>query len=168
MMDKESCIEDEVLIITNSGEIPEIAYHNSLYHMVKDPEGPQLVLSEDDLLPLQRAVHGRYRRIILRDLNPAYRDKRIFRGLQRCIANWRRLCNFCDKTGLDTEPVRHEVIDALQQFMGQEYCEVQSGERRSCINCTEEALVSFCAQLGLSDQWIDSRWKELCLVVAKD
>lgn len=41
MSDKEGYLFDEVLILQDSGEIPEIAYHTSLYYLTEDPEGPE-------------------------------------------------------------------------------------------------------------------------------
>ena len=35
---KKACIEEEAFIVLHSGEIPEVAYHGSLYYLTEDPE----------------------------------------------------------------------------------------------------------------------------------
>ncbi len=51
--DKTYYLEEELLLIENSGEIPEVAYHGSLYFLREDPDGPALNLSDEDLAPSQ-------------------------------------------------------------------------------------------------------------------
>jgi len=90
MSSKEMYLEDEVLFIEESGEMPEVAMHSSLYFLCSDPEGPGLELRQEDRIPLKIAVLTRYQTIILRDLQPANRKKSIYRGLQRSAINWQR------------------------------------------------------------------------------
>ena len=87
MSDKEIYLGDEILILGDSGEIPEIAYHTTLHYLCDDPEGPGLTLEPEDFHRLREPVVARYRWIIMRDLDPANRDKRIYRGVARSIAN---------------------------------------------------------------------------------
>ncbi|XOF33144.1 MAG: hypothetical protein ACL93V_14170 [Candidatus Electrothrix sp. YB6] len=49
-------LEDELLILRHSGELPEIAYHSSLYYLTADKDGPGLVLTEDEQKMLQEAA----------------------------------------------------------------------------------------------------------------
>jgi hypothetical protein len=78
--DKKTYIEEEVFVVQHSGEIPEVTLHESLYYLSEDDEGPGLQVKPDDVFPLKLAVVKRYRTIILRDLAPGNRDKRIYRG----------------------------------------------------------------------------------------
>ena len=63
---KQTLIAEETFMVEHSGEIPEVAYHSSLYYLTEDPEGPALRLDVDDTLPLKLAVAERYRTIIWR------------------------------------------------------------------------------------------------------
>ena len=56
MKEKKFYLEEEAIIIGNSGEIPEIAYHGSLFYLMEDADGPGLNLTEADLLPLKKMV----------------------------------------------------------------------------------------------------------------
>ena len=76
-MDKKAYIAEEAFMVLHSGEIPEIALHSSLYYLTEDPEGPGLILTAADILPLKQEVVKRYQEIILRDLEPKNRDKGI-------------------------------------------------------------------------------------------
>jgi len=160
--DKKYYLEEELLLVQNSGEIPEVAYHGSLYYLTEDPEGPTLPLSAADLLPLKQAVYERYRRIILRDLNPALRRKRIYRGLLRCIANWERFCNYCNKANLDVSPVRQETAAALVRFLQQEKEDVRQKGRPSSINCSAAGLSFLIKALALSPKELPDGWESLC------
>ncbi len=64
--EREALLAEEALIILHSGEIPEIAFHSSLYYLAEDPDGPKLTLAAEEIVPLQQAVSSRYREIILR------------------------------------------------------------------------------------------------------
>jgi len=155
-------IEEELLILSHAGEIPEVAYHGSLYYLTEDPEGPRLALDHSDLLPLKQAVYDRYRKIILRDCNPKLRDKPVYRGLARCVANWRRFCKYCRKEGFSLEPVRTEVARALASFLRQEVREVRRGERRPSVNCSAAELAGLVAELGIAAEDLPEGWERLC------
>ncbi len=159
---KQEYIEEELLILAHAGEIPEVAYHSSLYYLTEDPEGPRLALDHSDLLPLKQAVHDRYRKILLRDCNPKLRDKPVYRGLARCIANWRRFRKYCRKEGFTPEPVRAEVVRALKAFLWQEMEEVTRGERRSSVNCRADELAEFLEELGIAQTDLPPDWQRLC------
>ncbi len=57
-------LDDECLMIRSSGEIPEVALHNALYFLTRDPEGPGFKLRANEVRRLNEAVIWRYRRII--------------------------------------------------------------------------------------------------------
>ncbi len=160
--DKETYIEEETFIVLHSGEIPEVTFHSSLYYLTKDPDGPCLELNGDDILPLKQAVVKRYRAIILRDLEPKNRQKRIYRGLARCAANWQRLLKFCSRESIDYSAVRDETAEALQIFLKQEIVEVESRKRSSCINCSCTEIENLAKYLGLTPWDLPEGWQELC------
>ena len=159
---KNKDIEEEAFLILHSGEIPEIAYHGSIYYLVQDQDGPCYTLTRQDLAPLREAVIMRYRKIILRDLKPANRDRRIYRGLARSIVNWKRLCAFADREGMDTEKIREEVAEALIHFLRVEERDVSLSRRHPCINCSARDLISFCRVLGISSRDLPEGIEGIC------
>ena len=153
MTETDSWLAEELLIVRHSGEIPEIAFHSSLYYLCEDPEGPQLTLGQQELDLLRRQVVARYREILLRDLSPENRDARIFRGLKRCIFNWERLGKFCARQTMEIEAtLRQEIAEALRRFLQQETDEVRAGLRQSCLNCTREELDGFAREIGVGPE----------------
>ncbi|MBU0483789.1 MAG: hypothetical protein KKB30_04670 [Proteobacteria bacterium] len=146
---KDFILSEEMLIIKHSGEIPEVAYHGSLYYLTADQEGPQLSLDHNDLAQLKKMVVERYCEIIRRDLTPENRDKTIYRGLARCVANWHRLVKFGQKEKIDLETIRQDTAGRLRAFLEQEVNEVQKGTRGSSINCSKKTLADFAEELGL-------------------
>ena len=156
-------LDDEAFMILHSGETPEIAYHSSLYYLFEDQDGPRLQPGRIDLAPLKRAVFERYRKILLRDMNPAYRDKSIYRGLARSIANWHRLKNFCQREGFDTEQLRREAGRHLIDFLRNETEELFSGKKRfSSVNCSWRELERFAAELGVDPASLPKGVENLC------
>ena len=160
--DKESYLADEAFMILHSGEIPEVTLHSSLYYLTEDPEGPGLDLRPEDIFPLRQAVVKRYRTIILRDLAPENRDKRIYRGVGRCTVNWQRLLKFCSREGLDCATVRVEIAEALQKFLQQELADMQSRTRSPCINCSCTTIENLAYSLGLSPADLPAGWQAMC------
>ncbi len=159
MLTNNTYIDDEVLIIEDGGEMPEVTMHGCLYFLCLDPEGPQCSVSPQDLLRLKWAVVAGYRRIIVRDLTLENRGKGHYRGLARSAINWQRLCRFGQREGLDLSAVAAEVCALLVRFMVTEYQEVERGMRTTCINCSAVELAAFFAQIGfdpsphLPDGW---------------
>jgi NADH pyrophosphatase NudC (nudix superfamily) len=159
--EKAALLADEVLLVRNSGEIPEVAMYSSMYYLTGDPDGPSVSLEEQDLALLRAAVISRYRAIMLRDLEPDNRDKRSYRGLARCIVNWRRFRKFCGRIGHSTGPMRAEVGQALSRFLGQELQDVMSGKRQTAINCTFADLALLLAEVGLQPVDLPEGWELL-------
>ncbi|MEJ2690084.1 MAG: hypothetical protein P8130_09065 [Deltaproteobacteria bacterium] len=159
--DKAYYLEEELLLVENSGEIPEVAYHGSLYFLREDPEGPRLTLSDEELAPLRKAVFDRYCRIILRDLNPALRKKRVYRGLARCIANWARLVKFSQREDLNLAEIRLQTADALRRFLLREIADIENGAHPS-INCSAEALAAFISEFGIRQEELPQGWQQHC------
>jgi len=149
MHERTELLAEETLIIRHSGEIPEIAFHGSLYYLRHDPQGPGLDLTTEEIELLRQEVLARYRKIILRDLDPQNRDKSLYRGLKRCICNWERLEKFCRRQSLPVgEALRLEVARALAFFLSQEESEVRAGLRSSSINCDPQELQDFVRKLA--------------------
>ena len=160
--DKKEYIEEEAFLVQNSGEIPEVTLQSSLYYLTEDPEGPGLELGADDIRILKQAVVSRYRAIVLRDLDPGNRDKRIYRGLARCAANWQRLLKFCSRENMECAAVKIETAEALKIFLVQEVLDVESGKRSSSINCPKANISNLALSLGLSAADLPEGWEKLC------
>jgi len=102
-------IRDEVLreaevIKYEGGEIPEVFFWNSYFYLTEPPpKGLGLILNEEELLVLKRAVIERYLEIIKRDLTPENIEKPFYRGIKRAIVNLGRLKKFAEKEGLEAD-----------------------------------------------------------------
>lgn len=162
MTERENLLAEELLIVRHAGEIPEIAFHGSLYYLCEDPAGPRLTLRPEELTLLRQQVVARYREILLRDLSPANRDARIYRGVKRCLFNWERLGKFCTRQALDVEELRPEIAEALRCFLRQEAAEVRAGRRCSCLNCTGEELAAFAREIGVRPEQLPEDLEMLC------
>lgn len=162
IMKNEDYLSEETIIVRNSGEIPEVTYHGSIYYLTKDPEGPGLTLDNEDLSRLKDEVIQGYRTILLRDMTLENRNKGLYRGLARSIANWQRLCEFSRREEKDVSSIRSEATDALKNFLNGEISDVQNGSRASCINCSASELEEFAKNLGIDPYSLPSGWLELC------
>lgn len=152
-------IDDEILIITDGGEMPEVTLHNCLYFLEADPEGPQITITANDLKRLKLAVVEGYRKIIFRDLTLENRDKGLYRGLARAIINWQRLTRFCQQEGFDTSALATEVRALLCRFLEVEYAEVSTRSRHSCINCSLPELMALFEQLDITPSRLPRGWE---------
>ncbi len=112
-------IIEEAEIIKDSGEIPEVAYWNSLYYLEEDPEGPKLTLTPEEKRFLKRAVIARYLFIIKRDLTFENIGKPFYRGLTRAAINWKRLRRFLKKEGFSAEAPSLLILEDLRRFLRQ-------------------------------------------------
>lgn len=162
MLDKDSLLSEEALLIIDGGEIPEVALHSSVYYLTVDPEGPGLTLEPADLLLLKEIVVKRYGAIILRDLTHENRDRRIYRGVARSAVNWQRLKRFAHREGLSVAAVRREVAEALRVFLRRELAYVANGRRTSCVNCNASSLEELARDVGLDPDHLPDGWRTLC------
>ncbi len=161
--DVDALVEDELLMLRHSGEIPEIALHQSLYYLLEDPEGPQLDgIPEDALRRMKRAVFDRYRVIVLRDMKPENRDLSLYRGVARSIMNYSRLERFCQLEEMDISEVRADAAQFLKKFLENEIEDVRSGRRESCINCTYSDLRAFAEKLGVDPEELPDGIETIC------
>ncbi len=149
-LEKSELIEEEVFSILKAGEIPEVALHESLYHLTQAQDGPGMELEPEDMERLTDAVISCYRRIILRDLNPENRDRRSYRGLARCVVNVRRLLSFAARGGKEITGLDQEIAHALIGFLTRELDDVTNGRRKSSINCPYDELLWLVGALGIS------------------
>ncbi len=157
-------LEDELLIVRHSGEIPEIALYATIHYLQEDPEGPQLTLTDVELHALQDAALERYREIVLRDLDPENRDLSLYRGIRRTLYNWNRMQAFCGRIGRHQDVFKEIVRKALLEFLHREADDVAAGRRRSCINCSATELVEFARELGCDSDSFSSAWLDICPV----
>lgn len=149
--DRSSILEDELFLLRDSGELPEIAYHSSLYYLTEDQDGPCLFLTKSEQRLLQEAALERCQQIVLRDLLPDNRDLGIYRGPQRSIYNWQRYCRFCQRVDQrQDDAFKERVAQALVRFIRQEAADVEEGCRESSVNCTTEDLLAFAEEVGVS------------------
>ena len=163
MTEVQHLIEEEVFAIRQSGEMPEVALHTALYYLQEDPDGPRITISPENLRLLKDAVENRYQRILMRDLNPRYRGRSIYRGLTRAIANWQRLERFCHHENRAIAGHRKDAAAALLAFLAIETTEVTSGQKESCVNCSASALEAFAEAVGLASSRLPDGWRKLCI-----
>ena len=156
---RKSIIDDECLMIRNSGEIPEVALHNALHDLTQDPDGPGMKLTPDEIHRLREAVLRRYRRIVLRDFDPRLRDKSVYRGMTRSISNWERLSRFAARERIAIQGLRNEIAAALGAFLEREIADIAAGKRVACINCGLDRLLAFGAAVGFDFRRLPSRWQ---------
>lgn len=160
---REDIFAEEAFMIRHSGEIPEVAMHSAIHYLTDDPDGPGLEPSTPELALLKAAVLDRYRIIILRDLDLENRGRGLYRGLARSLVNWHRLVKFCRREGLGFEEVRQQAGAAFVHFIVGELAGVATGERNSCVNCSESQIREFAAELGLDPARLPDGWKDLCI-----
>lgn len=160
--ERENILEEELLLVRHSGEIPEVALHASLYYLCEDAEGPGLILADEELTALQHAALARYREIVLRDLDTANRDLTLFRGIKRALHNWYRLARFSNAISCSVEDFRAIAAKALLTYLQQELDEVCCGKRVPSVNCSEEALATFAFALGIDLATLKGDWPRLC------
>ena len=154
-------LDDELLIIRHSGEIPEVALQGSIFFLTSDPQGPKLTLNPEELRQMKEKVVERYLEMIGRDLEPENRDKSIYRGLARCIVNWQRMARFCTRENFDLKTLRAATSNSLILFMKNEKKDVDDG-KTSSINCCRTTLSGFADELGIVPQELPTGWQELC------
>ncbi|WP_319550447.1 hypothetical protein [Desulfogranum marinum] len=161
--ERELIIEEELLIIRDSGEIPEIAFHSTLEYLTRDGEGPAMVLTEEELSALHEAVIKRYLEIIRRDLTADNRSLSLFRGVERARVNWARLQRFCKRVQVDVAIYREDVARALIAFMTLECNEKRPGQASQSFNCSSVHLCDFISALHIPLDQLPQDWQGLCV-----
>ena len=161
-VEREALLEEELLLVRHSGEIPEVALHASLYFLCEDEGGPRLRLTPEEIGSLEEAALARYREIILRDLDVANRDLSLFRGIRRANHNWYRFVRFSDTIGQPYGEFRLAAAKALLCYLRLELEEVGSGRRSPSINCSADALLTFALAMGIDPSELPESWPCLC------
>lgn len=154
-------IENEWYVVRHSGEIPEIALNSSFYFLTRDKRGPQIVLSEDELHYLKNAAVERFREIIHRDIVFDNREKSIYRGIKRSIANWYRFESFCRRQNISPTALKQETAGQLVSFLS-----IVSKNLDTCnfsLNCSSDELATFVARLGLEKDKVPEKCSLLCV-----
>ncbi len=162
----EDLLEDEWYHVRFSGEIPEVALHSSIHFLSEDSEGPGIQLDVDTLNYLQGAVIARYREIIFRDITPENKDKSIYRGVLRAIANWRRLKRFCHRHELNYSGIKTEVAQQFLVFLENEITKMPEEPGSTSINCSFVELDSFAGELGVCLKSLQEKLKPICLNIS--
>lgn len=146
---REEVIEEKE-IIAHSGEMPEVAFHNSLYFLTEDPDGPHLTLTPKEIAFLKQGVIERYKRIILRDLNPQMRGRSEFRSIKRAIVNCKRLKRYTKKEQLNISDIIPELAQALTIYIEAELKDPYLKEHSlRTVNCSREDWEWFVKELRL-------------------
>lgn len=157
--ERELIIQEELLIIRDSGEIPEIVFHSTLEYLTRDAEGPAMVLTEEELSALHEAVIARYLEIIHRDLTADNRSLSLFRGVERARVNWARLQRFCKRVQVDSAKYRADVSGALIAFMTLECNEKRAGKVSQSFNCSFVHFCDFISALQISSHQLPQDWQ---------
>ncbi len=160
--ERELIIQEELLIIRDSGEIPEIVFHSTLEYLTHDAEGPAMVLTEEELSALHEAVIARYLEIICRDLTADNRSLSLFRGVERARVNWTRMHNFCKRVQIESAQYRKVVAQALIAFITLECNEKQVGQTSQAFNCSPAHFCEFITALHIPLEQLPQDWQGLC------
>jgi len=147
---RESYLQQEVDLIENSGEMPEVAFYEALYYLTEEEEGPKLILTSSDIKLLEDAVVNRFKTIILRDLEFANRKSSIFRGLKRAIINYDRLKKYQKKKNRTDPGMNKEIGRSLIEYIRCECEDISDKRHYRTINCTREELEQFAEELGVT------------------
>lgn len=139
-----------------------MALHGSIYFLTADPDGPGLDLAPGELLLLKEMVVARYLEIINRDLEPDNRAMSLYRGLARCIWNWRRLERFCQMEGFAIDCIRDDIGGALIAFLHHESLDIATNQRCSSINCTATELTELINALRINSSELPEGWADIC------
>lgn len=159
-------LADEWLLVRHSGEIPEIAFHSSLYYLMEAQDGPHLQLSREEIDFLQEAAISRYQEIILRDLRYENRMLGMYRGLQRAIFNWNRFMafnsrqnkSFCHSFRMTTAQALLDLLHAIREKDGSD----DDNGLSLVFNCSSDELALFAHELGLTTTQIHTEISLLC------
>lgn len=162
--EREELLADEQLIVRHSGELPEIALHASLYYLSQNPEGPEIQLTPQEQATLQDAAMDRFLEILLRDLNPLFRDLPLYRGVQRAIDNWNRFQIFCQRIERDSLLFQEQLASALVELLRCHHLEMQTQGHSPTLNCSPADLHSFVAALCVESSQLPADLHRLCNV----
>ena len=161
--DRKVLFADEWLIVRNSGEIPEIAFHSSLYYLTEDNDGPGVVLRDEELARLKDAVVQRYQEIILRDISLENFHKTIYRGVRRSLYNWHRCQAFMERQFIKTDDFHKTAALALLLFLEQGVAVAGKDLPENFINCSILELTELAKEFGMTADQLPSNVAQFCL-----
>lgn len=154
---------EEWLIVRNSGEIPEITFHESCYYLTEDKDGPALQLTEEELTALKEAALKRYHEIILRDITIENFHKTIYRGVRRTLYNWQRCQMFIKRQSVPDDTFRETAARAFILFLEQGVAEAGKALPENFLNCTVQELLELSEALGVSNEQLPPDLARFCL-----
>ncbi len=155
-------LTDERLIVRNSGEIPEITYHSSLYYLQEDADGPGLELTDHECCGLKEAALERYYEIVIRDITIENFHKSIYRGVRRTLYNWRRCLVFAERQRISCKDFSETVARALLVFLEEGRERSGKGLPEIFINCTFEELQELAEELKIGADELPQNIAQSC------
>lgn len=143
MIDDE-LLEEELLLVRDSGELPEVALHSAFYWLERDTEGPRLVLTACARRRLVAAAAARWEEIILRDMTAANRTLPLWRGLPRALVNLERFTGFCTRWNWPQQSVYRHAAEALARYLA------VLAEEGTAVDCPPDDFARLVAMLGVA------------------
>ena len=133
-------LEDEVFMIENAGEMPEVVLAES-----RQECGP---LSPEGEKALAAACARCYFGLIRRDLEPLNVGRSFYRGLERAGANIGRLQSFLDRYGMEIPPEAMAILrEDLSGYLEAEDLALAKG--RPYASAAPGQVAALCGSLGL-------------------
>ena len=136
-------------IAWQSGEVPEVALYDALYHLEQIGLTPNAV--EQRLL--EEAVTRRYWDMVQRDLQWENLVESFFRGPARAWVNWQRLRKYALHHGFPLEYYREEAARLLRSYLAIEHQAVKSGQDYHTMGLGTVELLEFARELGLEQSF---------------
>jgi hypothetical protein len=164
--ERNEILDDEYLIVRNSGEIPEITLHSALHFLTEDPEGPGIELADEELSVLKSAAAERYQEIVLRDIQLKNYHKTLYRGIRRSIYNLERYQQFCMRQDLDWHDFQQIVGEQLLRFLDEGISAAGTDIPKQFLNCTYSQLVDFSNECGVAKGQLPKNIEHYCTAEA--
>ncbi len=164
--ERREILDDEYLIVRNSGEIPEITLHSVLHYLTEDPDGPGLELSSEERAVLKSAAARRYQEIVLRDIQVENYHKTIYRGIRRSIYNLERYQQFCTRQELDWHGFQQAAGEQLLRFLSDGMTAAGKDLPEQFLNCSYPQLLDFFHECGLKKEQLPENVEHCCEVKA--
>ncbi len=161
--ERQEILDDEYLIVRNSGEIPEITLHSVLHYLTEDPEGPGLELSDGERSVLKSAAVERYQEIVLRDIQVGNFHKTLYRGIRRSIYNLERYQQFCMRQQLDWQGFQQTAGLQLLQFLNDGILAAGNDLPEQFLNCTYPQLLEFSLDCGVKKGQLPENTERYCI-----
>ena len=152
-------LEDEVIMLEDSGEMPEVVLAESLHHLGS-------LASEDEDILRAAAVRG-YLKIIKRDLDPTNLGLPPFRGLGRAGENLARMSAFLNRLGWPPPAgAMQNLSERLASYLVAEQVALAQG--RSYAGATREQAETVARLVGLDLSPFQEVLKRMAALPAPD